>query len=94
MPLTAIVLNKISGRPSDAKVGKTGKIFAIGWVGHGGVTLQIFCSRRPMDMDKPNFLSQVAEIVFLRFIEQVPSKIKNQISAVYFERKTFRLRSL
>jgi hypothetical protein len=33
-----------------------------------------------MDMDKPHFLSQGPEIVFLRFKDQVPFKSKKNIS--------------
>jgi hypothetical protein len=56
-----------------------------------GFPLSVLCSRCPIDLDKPHILASAAETGLLRFKEQVLSKLKNIISAVQCERKTFQL---
>jgi hypothetical protein len=45
-------------------------------------------------LDKPQILALAAETGFLPFKEQVPLKLKREISAVQCQRKTFQLISL
>jgi hypothetical protein len=54
---------------------------------------QLFAGR-PVELDKPHILALAAETFFLLFKEQDPLKIKKEISAVHWDRKTFRLISL
>jgi hypothetical protein len=60
-------------------------ISAISWLAYPG---------RPIELDKPRILALAAETSFLLFKEQVPLKLKKEISAVQCERKTFQLISL
>jgi hypothetical protein len=59
-----------------------------------GFPLSVFCSGRPIELDKPHILALAAETGFLLFKERVPLKFKKEISAVQFERKTFQFISL
>jgi hypothetical protein len=59
-----------------------------------GFPLSVICSGRPVEMDEPHILALAAETGFLLFKEQVPLKLKKEISAVQCERKTSRLISL
>jgi hypothetical protein len=59
-----------------------------------GFPLSVICSGRPTELDKPHILALAAETGFLLYKEQVPLKLKKEISAVQCERKTFRLISL
>jgi hypothetical protein len=54
-----------------------------------GFQLSVICSRMPLELDKPHILALAAETGFLLFKEQVPLKVKKEISAVQCERKTF-----
>jgi hypothetical protein len=58
-----------------------------------GFPLSVICSGRPIELDKPHILALAAETGLL-FKEQVPLKLKKEISVVQCERKTFRLKSL
>jgi hypothetical protein len=53
-----------------------------------------FCSKYPIEKDKPRVLASGPETVFLQFKEQVPLEFKNKITTVQCERKAFRLRPL
>jgi hypothetical protein len=59
-----------------------------------GLPVSVICSGRPIELDKPHTLGLSAGTGFLLFKEQVPLKVKKEISAVQCERKTFRLISL
>ncbi len=56
--------------------------------------LSVIFRGRPIELDKPHILALAAETSFLLFKEQVPLKVKKNISAVQCERKTFRVISL
>jgi hypothetical protein len=72
--------------------GKCGKIISYGF--EWAFRYQLFCSGRPIELDKPYILALAAEISFLPFKEQVPITFILKISAVQCERKTFQLISL
>jgi hypothetical protein len=55
-----------------------------------GFLLSVICSGRPIEFDKPHTLAIADETIFLLFKEQVPLNLKKEISAVQWERKTFR----
>ncbi len=56
-----------------------------------GFPLSVIYCGRPIELDKPHILALAAETGFLLFKGQVPLKFRKEISAVQFERKTFRL---
>jgi hypothetical protein len=59
-----------------------------------GFPPSVICSGHPIELDKPNSLALAAETGFLLFKEQVPLKLKKEISAGQCKRKTFRLISI
>jgi hypothetical protein len=54
-----------------------------------GFPLSVICCGHPFELDKPHILALAAKTGFLLFKEQVPLKVKKEISAVQCERKTF-----
>jgi hypothetical protein len=69
--------------------GKCGKIISYGF--EWAFRYQLFFCGCPIELDKPHILALAAETGFLLFKEQVPLKFRIEISAVQWERKTFRL---
>ncbi len=59
-----------------------------------GFPLSVICCGRLIELDKSHNVALAPETGFLLFKEQVPLKLKKEISAVQCERKTFRFISI
>jgi hypothetical protein len=54
-----------------------------------GLPLSVICRGCPIELNKQHILALAAETGFLLFKEQVPLKLKKEISAIQYERKIF-----